>query len=184
MNITLPKIIHGIATLLFALSLAFLLYICFGLVCYYLQDNGIAQFSFLEIRQAPERVFLKIPIVNFGVEFPPRSVEVLFMIIFFSFYAVYFFLMKKFFGIFSNANSFIKKNLTYANLFIIANLVPVVFWAAFAIYYWATSTANINYFDEDFAVLLVHLFVILLVVLYKDILKKGIELQEQTELTI
>lgn len=183
MKISFPKIIYWIANFLFALSIGFLLYLFFGLICYVVESLGWKDFDFIDILDDPDKVSINIPITDFTISFPSRSFEILFMILFFAFYALYFYLMRNFFGIFHNVKLFSKQNLQIANRFIFINFLPIAFWLVLAIYYAATDK-NVNFFDEDFLALLIHVFVIIIALLYRDMLKKGILLQEEADLTI
>lgn len=184
-KITFPKIIYWFATICFAISLALFIYVTSGLLIYLLEEVFNTNFGILDriIHENTEQIHLKIPLVKFAIGFPTKSPIVTFMLLFFGFYTFYFYLMKKFFGIFRSGISFTIENIKKSNQFIFVNAVPVIFWFLFAIYYTVLGKNN-HIFKEEFLIPLVHLFVITIIYLYRDILIKGLKLQEENELTI
>jgi H+/Cl- antiporter ClcA len=184
MKITFPKIIYYVSLFCFLISFALFLYVTFGLLTYLLEEIFNTNFGLLERinHENVEQIHLKIPFIKFAVGFPTKSPVVILMLLFFGFYAFYFYVMKKFFGIFSSDLTFTKDNIKKSNQFLLINLVPILFWLSFATREIVLSKNNI--FDEEFILILVHLFVLFIIYLYRDILKKGVELQEENELTI
>jgi len=184
-TITFPKLIYWLATICFILSLSLLIYVVFGVVLSYLEEVFTFNSGLLERNEyhGKDYMHLRIPIIKFGISYPAKSFEVIFMIAFFGFYALYFFLMKRFFGIFSSEESFSAKHLKTADWFLKINFVPIIFWLAISLYYVIIKRQT-QFFDEDFFVLLIHLFVIILIYLYRDMMKKGALLKEENDLTI
>ncbi len=183
-DITFPKIIYWIAQILFILSCTLLIYIMSAVMIHFVEEIFSLNTGFLErIKERNnELIFLKIPLTKFGIGFPPKSFEVIFMILFFAFYVFYFYSMKKFFKIFDD-NTFSSKSIKSANFFFIINFAPIIYWIIYSIYCLIVGKTT-NFFDDEFIILIIHLFVAVLVFLYRDILMKGIKLQEENDLTI
>lgn len=90
--------------------------------------------------------------------------------------------MQKFFAIFNTSTSFTEENLNVSKKFLQINIVPIVFWLAMIIY--SIFNTHEIYFSENFVFILIHIFITLLIYLYQDILKKGLLLKEENDLTI
>lgn len=187
MKLTFPKIIYGFAKLSFILSLLLFLYIVFGVICFLIQEQGWFHFDFLNIGHTgsgQEVISMKLPFVDLVVSFPPSLYQMASMILFFALYSFYFYLMMRFFAIFSSNNSFSTSNLKAAKRFLWINIIPIILLIAYTIYKAISSGSAINLLDDGLILIFLHVFVIILVLLYQDIIKKGIVLQEQTDLTI
>ena len=183
MKITLSELIYWLAKICFFLSIVILIYIISGLLVYSYEEIGNTRTNLLDRIQheGREMIHLKLPLTKFAIGFPTKSLSPIFMVLVFGFYAFYFFLMQNFFAIFKANSSFTEKNLNASKKFLLINIVPVIFWIAMTIYSIISSSET--HFNENFIFILVHVFIITLIYLYQDILKKGLLLKEENDLT-
>ncbi|WP_317167237.1 DUF2975 domain-containing protein [Winogradskyella helgolandensis] len=98
------------------------------------------------------------------------------------FYVIYFYTLKEFFKVFIEAQVFNAKSLKRLRIFFYINLIPLVYAVVLTIYQ-VLQNGKFK-FEEDQGIAMFHLFIVFLVYLYMDIIKKGNEIQEENDLTI
>lgn len=184
MKITLSELIYWLAKICFILSILILIYIISGLLIYSYEEISNLRTNLIDRIQheGKEMIHLKLPLTKFSIEFPTKSLSPIFMVLVFGFYSFYFFLMQKFFSIFSTNSSFTKENLQASKKFLLINIVPIIFWMVMTIY--SIFSNHEIHFSENYIFILVHIFITTLIYLYQDILKKGLLLKEENDLTI
>lgn len=184
MKITLSELIYWLAKICFVLSILILLYIISGLLIYSYEEINNTHTGFINRIQheGKEMVHLTLPFTKFAIGFPTKSLSPIIMVLTFGAYSFYFFLMQKFFAIFRSENTFTKENLNAAKKFLLINIVPTVFWVSITLYQ-AFNNDKVH-LDENFIFIFIHIFIAILIYLYLSILKKGLLLQEENELTI
>lgn len=184
MKITLSGLVYWLAKICFILSILILIYIISGLLIYMYEEISNIKTNLIDRmhHEGKEMVHLKLPFTKFAVGFPTKSLSPIFMVLVFGFYSFYFFLMQKFFAIFNTNTSFTEENLNASKKFLQINIVPIVFWMAMIIY--SIFNTHEIHFSENFIFILIHIFITLLIYLYQDILKKGLLLKEENDLTI
>ena len=125
-------------------------------------------------------VSIRIPLLNLIVEFYLKYVA--FMLLTLLFYSVYSYALKNFFTLFVEEKVFQNKMYEKLNLFYRLNFIPIII-AIIGLVISYVQLKKIKMGEPHF-ILLIHLFVAFLVYLYRDIIKKGMLIQEENDLTI
>ncbi|QRM88179.1 DUF2975 domain-containing protein [Lacinutrix sp. WUR7] len=124
---------------------------------------------------------ITIPFINavFSYNF---SYSILFMWLWLLFYSIYFYTLKDFFQIFTKNNLFNKESLKKLIIFFRLNLIPLAI-NILVVLYSSLKQKNEN-IEEELIMIFIHGCVGIIVYLYIDVFKKGIQLQEENNLTI
>lgn len=124
---------------------------------------------------------IKIPFINavFSYNF---SYTILYMWLWLLFYSIYFYTLKEFFKIFTKNNIFNEESLQKLTLFFKINLIPLVINVLIVLcILFEQEGENM---EEEIFMIVIHSCVGVIVYLYIDVFKKGIQLQEENNLTI
>ena len=182
-SITLSQFIYFLSKLFFYVCFAFVLFIIVFSALSFLESTWKIDIPFVELTtsEIETRTRIQIPLMDMHIGFP-NSFLVIFMWLFFVFYAFYFYSLVQFFKIFTQSHVFTKQSVNKLKLFRRLNVVPILLAVAALIVDIARGTGF--KMDSEYLLVIVHLFVGLLVYFYLDLVKKGKQVQDENDLTI
>ncbi|WP_298497430.1 DUF2975 domain-containing protein [uncultured Algibacter sp.] len=137
------------------------------------------QIPFVEIIE--NRPKIHVPILGLRINVP-LNYSILIMWTAMLYYAIYFYAFKNFLKVFVEKSMFETKSIKRLRLFLILNIVPVVYIIFFTASFLIKSVAI--RFEDDYFIVLAHLVIAFLIYLYLDVFKRGKHIQEENDLTI
>jgi len=137
------------------------------------------QVPFVEIIENRPKV--NVPILGLRINVP-LNYSILIMWIAMTYYAAYFYAFKEFLGVFVKKKMFETKSVKRLRLFLILNVIPLVYIIVFT-FSFLIKGASIR-FEDDYFIVFAHLVIAFLIYLYLEVLKKGKYIQEENDLTI
>ncbi len=182
-NLSLPKLVFGLSKLCYYISLGLAVFV-FIFSCFsFLESDLNINIPLLEIQETTSgnRARIDIPFIGLHIGFS-QSILMVYMWLFFVFYAIYFFFLSRFFAVFSTSNSFTKQSLKDLRIFGLLNGVPFVFALIATL---IDLARGITFkMDSEYLLVPIHLFVGLIVYLVLTLVQKGTVLQQENDLTI
>ncbi|GAA3632545.1 hypothetical protein GCM10022397_17690 [Flavivirga jejuensis] len=137
------------------------------------------QIPFVEVFENHSKIKVPLLGLNIGV---PFNYSILIMWSAMSYYAVYFYSFKEFLKVFVKKKMFETKSLKRLQLFLILNVIPLIYIIIFIISFLIRGAAF--RLVDDYFIVFAHLVIAFLIYLYLDVLKKGKYIQEENDLTI
>lgn len=166
----------------YVFSTCFIFVFLFSILAFVEKNTGF-DMPFVTILEANANfnTQVTIPFINavFSFNF---SYTILFMWLWLLFYSIYFYTLKEFFKIFTTTDLFTDESLRKLILFFRLNLIPLVINLLVALY--ISFTTKDESIEEEVIMIIIHCFVGVIVYLHIDVFKKGIQLQEENNLTI
>lgn len=164
--------------LFYCYSALYLFIMIFSILSYFEYKFGI-QIPFVEVFENHSKI--KVPLLGLRIGVP-FNYSILIMWTAMTYYAIYFYAFKEFLKVFVKKNMFEAKSLKRLRLFLILNVIPLIYIILFtAPYLIKGETIRLQ---DDYFIVLAHLVIAFLMYLYLDALKKGNHIQEENDLTI
>lgn len=126
-------------------------------------------------------VTIQIPLIKMKVQFL-FSFTMLLMWGTFIFYSIYFYALQNFFAVFIAKKTFEESSLKKLNLFYRLNYIPVIVSVIGIVIELFIEQKLI--FNEVHFFFILHLLIIFLLYLYLDLVRKGLKIQQENDLTI
>jgi hypothetical protein len=164
--------------LFYVYSILYVFIMVFSILSYFEYKYHI-QIPFVEIIENRPKVM--VPILGLGINIP-LNYSILMMWTAMTYYAVYFYAFKEFLKVFVKRNMFEDKSLKRLRLFLILNIIPLVYIIVFTVSFLIKGVAF--RLEDDYFIVFAHLVIAFLIYLYLDVLKKGNYIQEENDLTI
>lgn len=127
-----------------------------------------------------EAIAIRVPIIEMYLKFP-NSFIVIIPLLVFGFYTFYFFQLSKFLKVFIPENLFSQDSVRQLQRFLNYNLFATAIAFISSIAMWLREGFTMQ---ENFLFLIIHLFISILVYLYPDMGRKGLQIQQENDLTI
>lgn len=164
--------------LFYAYSILYLFIMIFSILSYFEYKFGM-EIPFVEIFE--NRPKINVPILGLRINIP-LNYSIFIMWSAMLYYAIYFYSFKEFLKVFVKKNMFETKSLKRLRLFLILNVIPLIYIIIFTASFLIRRTAF--RLEDDYFIVLAHLVIAFLIHLYLDVLKKGKYIQEENDLTI
>ncbi|MDO5972741.1 DUF2975 domain-containing protein [Flavivirga jejuensis] len=164
--------------LFYIFSILYIFIMVFSILSYFEYKFDI-QIPFVEVFENHSKIKVPLLGLNIGV---PFNYSILIMWSAMSYYAVYFYSFKEFLKVFVKKKMFETKSLKRLQLFLILNVIPLIYIIIFIISFLIRGAAF--RLVDDYFIVFAHLVIAFLIYLYLDVLKKGKYIQEENDLTI
>lgn len=164
--------------LFYIYSILYLFIMAFSILSFVEYKFGI-QIPFVEIFENHSKINVPLMGLRIGV---PFNYSILIIWISMTYYAIYFYAFKEFLKVFVKKNIFETKALKRLQLFLILNIVPLIYIIIFTTSFLFKSVSI--RFEDDYFIVFAYLAIAFLIYLYLDVLKKGNHIQEENNLTI
>ena len=170
----MKKLIYKLSIIFFYGFISFAILVTLGSLFAIIEYNNSSNFSFISFKKEPLMFRFLIIEMAFGYILP-------FILGAIYFYCFYFYVLKNFFKLFLLEKIFSEKSIEKLKLFQKLNYFPALVFLLRA-FYPLLNSKNVD--GELIIISFVHLSVIIVVSYYLDLAKKGLQIQQENDLTI